>query len=396
MTELVAGCVLRMNDGDLAGYRIAIVISSLGAGGAERVIAELSRHWCAAGALVTVIAFDSPADPIYHGFDQRVRIRRLAIASGAAGVLHRIKSLRALLRRDRPHVVVGFLTKINAITLAAMIGTGIPVIAAERNNPERQQAHVLWRIALDGLYLRAAAIVCQTAASLRCIPRYARRRSVIIPNPIVAPVLEPKPADPKRLVAVGRLVFQKGFDLLIEAFALVAARHADWQLEIWGEGPERAMLQARIEELGLEGQVTLCGLSSSAGSWISNASAFVLPSRFEGFPNVLGEAMAVGLPVVAADCDFGPSDLVTDDESGLLVAPNDVEALAAGIDRLLGDGDLRMRLGQAAAYAVTRFEPARVAALWDQMLLRVIRSGSCEPVASSPANPALRTLRTRV
>lgn len=363
-----------MTISDLNGRRIALVISSLGAGGAERVIAQLSRHWQAAGAQVTVIAFDCPSDAVYHQFDKHVGFRRLCIVnSGPGSALRRIVALRTALRSVRPDVAISFLTKINVLALAAGIGTGIPVVAAERNNPERQQAHWGWRLSLALLYRRAAAVVCQTDASVRCIPRAARDRAVVIPNPIAGPPGPDRHGAPPRLVAVGRLVAQKGFDLLIEAFALIAPRHPSWLLEIWGEGPDRPALQAQIDERGLQARVRLCGISPSPGGWAARADAFVLASRYEGFPNVLGEAMAAGLPVVSANCDFGPAELVTPDVSGLLVAADDVPALADGLDRLLGDRALRDRLGAAGRRAAARFALPLVAATWDRLLCDIIR-----------------------
>lgn len=378
--------VQSMNISDLASRRIVVVISSLGAGGAERVIASLSSHWLAAGAQVTVIAFDHPSQPIYHHFDEAVRFCRLSIPhKGGASVLRRVAALRAALHAEAPDVAVSFLTKINVLTLAATVGTSIPVIAAERNNPERQGAHILWRFTITGLYHRAAAIVCQTTASLRCIPPRVRQRVVVIPNPVAASPFEPERTSPPRLVAVGRLTEQKGFDLAIEAFARVATRHPNWRLDMWGEGPWYSALQDRINELGLQNRVMLRGLSRSPGSWIADASAFILPSRYEGFPNVLAEAMAAGLPVAATNCDFGPAELITPEETGLLVAPDDVDALAQGIDRLLSDAALRTKLGRAASLSVKRFEPARVFALWDHLLLDVLRTKSQIAVTSNPA-----------
>lgn len=362
-----------MNATSLNGRRIALVISSLGAGGAERVIAELSRHWHAAGAQVTVIAFDCSSDPIYHQFDKHICFRRLCIAnSGPGSAVRRIVALRAALRSERPDVAISFLTKINVLALAAGLGTDIPVVAAERNNPERQRAHWVWRLSLAVLYLRAAAVVCQTRDSVRCVPRWARGRAVVIPNPIAGPPGPDQQCAPPRLVAVGRLVAQKGFDLLIEAFALIARRHPSWLLDIWGEGPDRSELQAQIDERGLQARINLCGISPMPGGWAARADAFVLASRFEGFPNVLGEAMAAGLPVVAANCDFGPADLVSPDETGLLVAPDDVPALADGLDRLLGDKALRDRLGAAARRSAARFALEHVAAAWDRLLCDIL------------------------
>ncbi len=351
----------------LDGRHFCIMISSLGAGGAERVIALLSRHWIAMGVRVTILSFDDEDAPIYHDFDAGVQFRRLG--SGRPGIgraIHRIGTIRRILRRERPDLLVSFLTKINFLALVASVGTHIPVVVAERNNPQRQQAHIGWRMGLALLYPRAARIICQTQASLRCLPRGVASSAKVIPNPIVPLAMRSGRAKSVRqLVAVGRLTHQKGFDILIDAFARVAGKHREWSLDIWGEGPDAAALLAQIARLGMEQRITLRGLSALPGGWIVEADAFVLPSRYEGFPNVLGEALAAGLPALAADCAFGPADLVTHGENGLLVNAEDVDALADGIDLLLGDAGLRERLGMAAAGVRDRFSAAKIATLWD-------------------------------
>lgn len=350
--------------------RLSIVTSALGAGGAERVISLLARHWVERGWEVTIITFDRPGDPVYHPLPEAVALVRLGLPAGALAVARRACALRGALKRERPDVAIGFLTKINVLTLLATMRTGIPVLVSERNNPLRQGAHPAWNRALRLLYRRADAIVCQTAASVACLPAEVRDRVRVIANPIVPPEAAPAHRAHK-LVAAGRLTEQKGFDLLIEAFARIADRHPRWTLDIWGEGGERRALQALIDARGLAARIRLPGVSARPGGWAEGASAFVLSSRYEGFANVLGEAMALGLPAIAFDCDFGPSELVRDEQDGLLVPAEDVAALAEGLDRLLGDAPLRARLGEAAKSAARAFDVRRIAGQWDVVIERL-------------------------
>ncbi|WP_454796799.1 glycosyltransferase family 4 protein [Novosphingobium lindaniclasticum] len=347
---------------------IAILTSGLGAGGAEQVIAQLARHWCEAGHQVDVIAFDHPADPIFHRLPEDVMLHRLGGSSGFAGMAGRVAALRRVLAARRPQVLVSFLTKNNLIAALATTGTGIRLVCSERNNPERQAAHPLWNLLLRLLYRRADAIVCQTDAVRRCFPASVRGKLVTIANPVPPPDVPRAAGDTRRLCAVGRLTHQKGFDLLVRAFAEVAPRWPGWGLDIWGEGPEHGALAALIAGAGLEGRVVLRGLTPRPRAWVAEADIFVLSSRYEGFPNVLGEAMAAGLPVVAADCDFGPSDMVQHGRSGLLVDSEDVEGLAAAMSALIADPFERMRMGRAARTAMARFHPERILQNWDQVL----------------------------
>ena len=373
----------------LSRSHIMIVLAGLGAGGAERVVAQLAERWAASAKRVTVVAFDQPASPIYHPLDPGAQVERLGIGAGVGGIARRVAALRSLLTRERPDVVLSFLTKINAVALLAATGTTIPVIVAERNNPEQQSASRLWNFALRHLYGQAAAIVCQTQASIRCVPEPWRGGAVVIPNPVRRYPVKPVDPKPHVIAAVGRLTAQKGFDLLIEAFAPIAPNHPSWELHIWGEGPDRAALERQSASLGLGERVRFRGVSQEPGGWIAESGVFVLSSRYEGFPNVLGEAMAAGLPVLATRCDFGPEEIVSDGHDGLLVGP-DAQSLASGLDRLLGDESLRQQLGGSARSVVERFSTARVLPMWDEVVAGAL-AGSCELATSGfPARSRLR------
>src|SRR3546814_16985490 len=121
------------------------------------------------------------------------------------------------------------------------------------------------------------------------------------------------------MAAVGRLVSQKGFDRLLDAFSRIATDHPDWTLVIWGEGPDRAALEEQRRRLGLDGRVEMPGVSKQPGGWIEQSDLFILSSRFEGWGLVLGEAMAAGLTVISFDCEWGPAEMIEQEKSGILV-----------------------------------------------------------------------------
>jgi glycosyltransferase involved in cell wall biosynthesis len=286
-------------------------------------------------------------------------------------------ALRRAIRDIEPDLVISFLTKINAIALAATLFLKIPVIVSERNNPLMQPAHWLWRVTLWLLYSRARAIICQTRASVVCIPKYCRSRIRIIANPVWPIDRRPvRHGEPMRIAAVGRLERQKGFDVLISAFADVATEFPDCGLHLWGQGPLRDELADQARQLAIENRVQFRGVSSTPGAWIEEVDIFVLSSRFEGFPNVLAEAMAAGLPVVATRCDFGPPDLVREGESGLLVHPESAPALANAIKKLLADTGLRQKLSEAAPEVAEKFAPWRIEAQWKSVIAEVLGLGA--------------------
>lgn len=354
------------------GRRLAVLLTGLGAGGAERVVMLLTRHWRAQGHEIHIISFDAPDAPVYFDIPEGVALHRLDIIGRGLGplrVARRLMALRRVLAEIEPDTLISFLTKNNVLALLSTWRRPIHTIVCERNNPMRQKASRVWNMLVNRLYPLADAIVMQTRASLVCLPAGVEGAVAVIPNPIEAPKGQPAPESAaKTLVAVGRLVPQKGFDMLIDAFSDVQSDFPDWQLKIFGSGPLQDRLTAQISAHGCGERIFLAGQTDAPGGWVNEAHAFVLSSRFEGFPNVLGEAMATGLPVLSFDCPFGPAEMITNGVDGLLVPEGDVESLADAMRRMLSDRDFRAGLALEARKKATEYSVSRVVAQWDTLL----------------------------
>ncbi|GGO19723.1 hypothetical protein GCM10010116_39520 [Microbispora rosea subsp. aerata] len=199
-------------------------------------------------------------------------------------------------------------------------------------------------------------------------------RIMRIPNAVHAVNQTPSRQENPVVIAAGRLVRQKGFDLLLPAFAQVVKEHPEWRLRIFGTGPRKAALLALIGEHGLSGHVTLMGRTSRLDDELARASVFALSSRFEGLPMVMIEAMTHALPIVAFDCPTGPRDVLTDGTDGLLVPGEDVDAFAAALKRLIADRDLRLRMGAAAAATAREYAPENVMPLWENLFTELLRA----------------------
>ena len=189
-----------------------------------------------------------------------------------------------------------------------------------------------------------------------------------IPNTVAR--VEPPRADltAKRIFAAGRYTAQKGYDFLIPAFAPVAAAHPDWELKLCGRGKDTAKLRALVAEHGLEGRVILDGPTDDVPGEMTQASIYVLSSRYEGFPLVLIEAMSKGMACVAFDCPTGPADIVDDHRNGLLVPARDVEGLTVALMEMVSDEDLRRRCGYAAVETAEGYTMAAIGPRWDEMM----------------------------
>jgi glycosyltransferase involved in cell wall biosynthesis len=165
---------------------------------------------------------------------------------------------------------------------------------------------------------------------------------------------------------------EKGFDILIDAFARVAPRFEQWRLAIAGDGPLRPRLEAQAAASGVGDRIDFIGLRPDIDAVFGEAAIFALPSRFEGFPNALCEAMAHGLAVVASDCPSGPAEIVRPGTDGLLVSREDTDELAGALARLMADPGERTRLGASARGITERFAPAAVMRRWEELLLDVL------------------------
>jgi glycosyltransferase involved in cell wall biosynthesis len=194
-----------------------------------------------------------------------------------------------------------------------------------------------------------------------------------MPNPLTVPIGEPSPLTEKVVVALGRLSYEKGFDLLVEAWAKVAAQHPDWTVRVYGTGPEEMALRAQIEAAGLDGRVELMGQTDDVPRALREASALAMPSRAEGWPLVLGEAMATGVPCVAFDCAPGIREILSDGEDGIVVAPGNVTGFAEALGRLIADEETRRRMGAQALVSVQRFSPDAVADRWEREFTNLFR-----------------------
>ena len=190
---------------------------------------------------------------------------------------------------------------------------------------------------------------------------------IVIPNPYVYTVSSVSSLDNKTVSAIGRLCRQKNFGLLIDSWSFVNRLHPDWKLNIWGDGPDRDMLQDRIHSLGLEDVVLLKGTDSNIPLRLASSSMCAMSSLYEGVPLVIIEAMSCGLPVVSTTFHGGPKDIICDGSNGFLVPQNDPKALAEHICTLIEDADLRKRMGEKALDTSRQFQMDTIIKKWTDL-----------------------------
>lgn len=362
---------------------ITLVIPSLTSGGAERVMATMANYWANHGKRITLLTMDDGAEPPFYALHDAVCHRQLRLAKPSSGAIAaiknnivRIRALRRAIVDSRPEAVISFLDTTNVATLIATRGLGIPVIVEEHTDPAQKSLGGGWKRLRRALYPRADHVVVLSNNALAYFPLAIRKRASVIPNPIA---IEPPSGKIARgagrtLIAMGRFGPEKGFDLLLDAFARIADRHPCWNLVIWGDGNLRIELENQRDRLGLAGRVSMPGRTQAPHDELRRADLFVMSSRREGFPMALGEAMACGLPAVSTDCPSGPRQIIRPGVDGLLVPPEDANALAAALDQVMGDDALRARLAAHAPEVLDRFGLEPVMARWDELLEQTQRA----------------------
>jgi glycosyltransferase involved in cell wall biosynthesis len=389
---------------------LILVCNSLDAGGIERVVSTLANAWNRRGRRVCVITqydrarFYSLDPEIHHvvikrgsvgqvaelpnklksrllelGFLKRQLLKPLrgAFRHHLAERLYRInfsllfayetRALRRAIQSVASPVVVSFGTSLNILTLKACRGLGRRVVISERSDAGLQG----WGRLSRRFYDDADVVTANSRGALLGLKGFVDpRKLAYVPNPLVLPKGNGSRngGRPPLFLTVGRLVWDKAYDVLLDAFALLGGEFDDWRLSVVGGGHLKETLAAQADALGIARRVTWHGVVRDPHAFYRAASVFVLPSRTEGMPNALLEAMGSGLPVVVSDGAPGPLELVEDGVTGLVVHVDDAAALAHALARLARDETLRRRLGEAARERVREHDLPRALAAWESVV----------------------------
>ena len=358
--------------------RIAFIIPHFGTGGAERVASLLCNYWITEGHSVCVITFEEVGAAGSYTLDERILVHQTDslntqqnLLSRIATNARRISRIRSSLKAFRPDVILAFMTEANVVALWSAVGLGIPVVISERNQPDRPGLGFWRRLARRLSYPMAASLIVQTEPIAQWAKERFRIPIHILPNPVSGMTTEVGEHSAKRVIAVGRLVRQKGFDLLIDSFAKIAARHPDWTLEIYGEGSERPALEAQVERRGCVDRIKLPGICKNISYVYADAGLFVLPSRFEGYPNAMLEALVAGCPVIATNCPGASGQILGGGRYGMLVESENVDALASALDRMLSSETSRAKFASQGTTAVVALDTPIVGSQWLDLLMSV-------------------------
>ncbi len=339
--------------------KIVFHLNCLERGGAERVVTTLSGQFAAHGYEVYIATEWTGEDE----YETDPRVRRVHVGLNVQQEKHnrlrrfadRILNLRRFLEKVQPDLVIAFARKANYRALTATVGMKLPVLISVRINPIGYYDFLSDKIQIALLFRRAAGCVFQTPEQRDFFPAYVRSNSRIILNPISDRFIgNEMPAQREKVVVhSGRLVDFKNQCMLIRAFALVHQKHPDYVLKIYGPDSydgTKQKLEELIGRLEAWSYIRLMGSSSTLEKEMRCAALAAFSSDYEGMPNVILEAMALGLPVVSTDCPpGGPRMVITPEVNGLLVPVGDERALAEAVSRLIEHPEFAQKLGRSAA-----------------------------------------------
>ena len=341
--------------------KILFAITGMGGGGAERVVSVWASQLAEKGYDVGIFTYARNTNE----YGVAAKVKRLIIADNikdylAMGYFKRYRRMRKIVKEFSPDVVISFLPRMQVWMAAATVGLNVKRIDTVRNSPwhfyNGAITKQLWKLC----FKTGDLTILQSEDQKPFFSKSVQKKCVVVPNPLnEAYEKEGKiefSGKATRFAAAGRLAKQKNFPLLIKAFAKACEAHSDIMLDIYGKGDDTyvAELQALINELNMSDRVHLCGRTDNMHGELMAHDAFVMSSDFEGMPNALAEAMAVGLVCVSTDCKTGPRDLIKDGENGFLVPVGDVEAMAESIKKVADmEADSIRRFGLEARSFVT-------------------------------------------
>jgi GalNAc-alpha-(1->4)-GalNAc-alpha-(1->3)-diNAcBac-PP-undecaprenol alpha-1,4-N-acetyl-D-galactosaminyltransferase len=373
--------------------RITIVIAGLGGGGAERVAVNLANAWAIRGYTPTILTISQNSRPSAYRIGEGVamcdvgwprRAREYELNGKAAAPIVRgfyandsnilmpditmLALLRFAILGSEPDVVVSFITQTNVRVLAALHESKVPVVVCEVTDTRRLHLRD-WHRPRDMYYRHAASVVATDPVIAEWLSARGAR-AISIHNPLVKPMapIRSNSNSRKRVITMSRLSMEKRVEWLVRAFASIAERHPDWDLEIYGNGPQQNFLEHLAEDLAPPGRITVCGFTNDPYRVLKDAEIFVSASWIEGFGNSIWEALACGVPVIAIDAGPSIGRIVRHEVDGLVVRGDGVPELAEALERLMKGDEERKQFAARAQEVVQRFSMQAALQQWDELL----------------------------
>lgn len=342
--------------------RVALIIPSLKSGGAERVVSIWSSELAKFNdGIYLIVLYKSEKEYETYGNVKKIYLHNNYLESKSSSILSKVKKIRKVLLENSIDIAIPFITYIGIMTTAACLFSKIKVIETIRNDPKNIPTNKIESIFRNISVSLAEKCIVQNEVQKQYFSKKVQRKMQVFSNPLHPTITNTDKkynnTDSLLFVNVGRLTKQKNQKLLCCAFSLATEKCPSISLKIYGMGSMYDELQQHIKNMGMQGKIILCGKTENVAQVLAEADAFILSSDFEGMPNALMEAMAVGLPCISTDCPTGPSDMIVNGQNGFLVPVGDVCSMADAIVKISNDYSAAVEMGKKAKeFALNRYE----------------------------------------
>ena len=354
---------------------IIYVINDFNVGGAAKIMNWLSQESLNIFSKVYIISIYNLKEETKNKINEKIEIFDLNLKdnekSGILGRIRQIKKLKKEINKIDPDLICSFVSDVNVNTYFATRKSKAKIILAERGDPFT--LNKIWKRITNLDYKIVAHFLFQTNTAKKFYNLDDKKASVI-PNPYSSEFKNTYDGHKENIIySAGRLVREKGFDILINSFAEVYESYPNYELIIYGEGSERNNLELLIGKLDLSNNIKLPGYIDNIQKHIQNGTMFVLPSRYEGMPNVLIEAMMTGIPTISMDCTPGGPRFLTDNgKRGVLVELGNQNQLTKSIINLIENDEIRSVYSKKGLELIEELNPDNILKLWIEMFEKVI------------------------
>lgn len=363
-------------------FCISIFCSSLQAGGAERALSiianELVNH-----STVFLNTFEKIGSEPFYKLNDKINLNYLHLREANNFLYKKITSnvkaiykIRQVLARQKPDIIISFINRVNVKVALANKMCGYRLVLVEQNNPYHDNIEKIWDLARRLSYNYADALVVLTPDVVKFFESWFRGIINVIPNPLDDVEIKKQLGgemgkEQDLMIAVGRLVSQKNYKDMIQAFYMFWQNNRSWKLEIWGAGEEYSFIKNSISEFGLDEFIQLKGITKTPFKEMSKAQIFLLTSNYEGFGNVIAESLASGTPVISYDCESGPSYIIDNNINGILVPYGNLNKFVSAMNLVAKNNNYRKKLTADTGKVWNKFGKNKIMSKWINLINEV-------------------------
>ena len=364
--------------------KIDFYISSLSSGGAEHVLINLATDFAKKGHDISITTYEKR--PQFYEVESQIKVNKYNNKkyNKFIELLKDFHDTKQQLKKRKSQVAISFLSRCNIMLIIAGLFSKTKLIVCDRNNLLRKYPKYVFVLSC-WVYALADAVCVQTKEMKSFYPKYLQKKIHVLENPLdfdeMQKQLEKKKVEKENsIISIGRLERQKDFPTLFKAFSKVQKDFPNWDLKIYGQGERQKEFEKLIKELNLEKKIKLCGVTRVPFLEMNNAKIFVLSSFYEGFPNVLCEAMYASLPCIATSCECGPSELIDNGVNGILTTVQDIDEMAKYLEILMKSEQMRLEMGNKAQKSVLYLEKEKISDRWMTMILEILEAEGIKSV----------------